>query len=632
MARNLARVPRANVLFGVLLHAADRLRQGERLTELEELLLGTLEGVLPKEEVLEWGRVYRESVTARKVLVGVPEVVTSRPVSQGYGYADLEQDLPAVAEEWMAQPNWSVATPEALASGEDFDSPEFIEGMREWGFGVTVPAWLTASGEERAGRELPEGERAAEYRFRLEYENFYVHRVVGDGWPTTRDEIRWLSGGQSDLRPAVPFLSQEFGGETAQAGRTPAFYTSYRDRVAFDGAADKGLVLNVACWEWDTGDGQDDSFREAMNKLNQNALFTHLWTVIGAAVPDIIGLLMDITATAITIVNLVAKNDLSSSRTFYLDQPTLAAMAYNGTTRWHFNGDGHHELRVKVTGDIPMPVGTLEYAVRTGNTWGTPAELPWQSITPPALASYNNKLYALFVRPDDKAVMWTRLEGDTWKTPAQVGGDASVFAPALAVKDGKLFYAVSGAGARLYWRTFTEATGWSDITHLAGNQSTKSPALAATTYRVWMTHVGFDGSLWHNWYENGAWSVPQRSNLNSWVVDDGVAMARHGDHLWRVARGHGNYVYTSTGDGHGWQDRGTVTRWSVTHAPALASHESALWIFLRAMDGSLRAATRRSPDYAWSDTHQVGGQHPITTMDEPSAVSHDGKLYVMYRR
>ncbi|WP_406187267.1 hypothetical protein [Streptomyces sp. NBC_01006] len=228
-----------------------------------------------------------------------------------------------------------------------------------------------------------------------------------------------------------------------------------------------------------------------------------------------------------------------------------------------------------------MPVGTLEYAVRTGNTWGTPAELPWQSITPPALASYNNKLYALYVRPDDKAVMWTRLDGDTWKTPARVGGDASVFAPAVTVKDGKLFYAVSGAGARLYWRTFTEATGWSDITHLAGNQSTKSPALTSTTYRVWMTHIGFDGSLWHNWYENGAWSVPQRSNLNSWVVDDGVAMTRHGDHLWRVARGRGDHVYTSTGDGYGWQDRGTVTRWSVTHAPALASHESTLWIFLR---------------------------------------------------
>ncbi|MFG2417081.1 hypothetical protein [Streptomyces goshikiensis] len=38
-------------MFGALLHAADRLRQGEELTELEELLLGSLRGALGDEEV-----------------------------------------------------------------------------------------------------------------------------------------------------------------------------------------------------------------------------------------------------------------------------------------------------------------------------------------------------------------------------------------------------------------------------------------------------------------------------------------------------------------------------------------------------------------------------------------------------
>ncbi|MGW7458391.1 hypothetical protein [Streptomyces sp. NPDC054797] len=71
MARNLARVPKANVMFGALLHAADRLRQGEELTGLEEKLLHGLRGVLPDEEVKEWGRTYREAVTARGTLVGV---------------------------------------------------------------------------------------------------------------------------------------------------------------------------------------------------------------------------------------------------------------------------------------------------------------------------------------------------------------------------------------------------------------------------------------------------------------------------------------------------------------------------------------------------------------------------------
>ncbi|MFE5809872.1 hypothetical protein [Streptomyces sp. NPDC056491] len=43
--------------------------------------------------------------------------------------------------EWRAQSNRSAVDHQALAAGADFDSPEFVEGMREWGWAVTVPAW-----------------------------------------------------------------------------------------------------------------------------------------------------------------------------------------------------------------------------------------------------------------------------------------------------------------------------------------------------------------------------------------------------------------------------------------------------------------------------------------------------------
>ncbi|MFE7516455.1 hypothetical protein ACFU8I_35280 [Streptomyces sp. NPDC057540] len=223
VGRNLARVPKANVLFGAMLHAADRLRQGEELTGLEELLLGGLRGALGDEEVKEWGRVYRESVTARGSLTGVPMVITGRPVSQGYGLEDLEEDLPAVTAEWRAQSNWSALDHKALAAGEDFDSPEFIEAMGEWGWAVTLPAHLVASGADGAGQEGREEIDAAAYRFRLSFENFHVHRTVGDGWPGTGDEIRWISAGQSDLGGtscAVPVagVRQRLGGCGTHAG------------------------------------------------------------------------------------------------------------------------------------------------------------------------------------------------------------------------------------------------------------------------------------------------------------------------------------------------------------------------------------------------------------------------------
>lgn len=74
------------------------------------------------------------------------------------------------------------------------------------------------------------------------------------------------------------------------------------------------------------------------------------------------------------------EDDMSCERGFVLDQYTLAVMAHRGTTEWDFNGDGFHKLKVKSTGGkVPFPEGTLEYTVRTGESWGTPIALPWPS-------------------------------------------------------------------------------------------------------------------------------------------------------------------------------------------------------------------------------------------------------------
>ncbi|WP_328930564.1 hypothetical protein OG429_01840 [Streptomyces sp. NBC_00190] len=58
--------------------------------------------------------------------------------------------------------------------------------------------------------------------------------------------------------------------------------------------------MSISCWEWDTGDGNDNSFRETMNRLNSNQFFSHIRTAIGAASPTLIGLMMDLTSMAIT--------------------------------------------------------------------------------------------------------------------------------------------------------------------------------------------------------------------------------------------------------------------------------------------------------------------------------------------
>lgn len=630
-ARNLARMRKANVLFGVLLHGADRLRQGEQLTQLEEQLMEALQPVLSQEELKEWGRVYREAVEARGSAVGVPEVITRRPVGEGYDFEALAEDLPAVDEEWRAQSNWSGVDVETLAAGGDFDSPEFIEGMSDWGFGVTVPArWAVRAGEEPPDPPTPDDHEVIQ--FKLEYDSFKVLREVGDGWPNTRDEIRWVSCGASDRYPATEFLSQEWGGNDTAQGKTCVFGPWPHPREAFNAPARLGLVLNISCWEWDTGGGHDENIIDRLRQANRNPIFNTIWSAVSAMSPTLIGLLMDVTSLAFTVIDWINKNDLSSSRTLFLDRPTLAILSDRKTLKWAFPGDGAHELKVTFTGaTIPFPTGTLEYAVRT-DTWSAPVALPWTSITPPALASYNGKLYAAFVR-EDKAVMWTRLENGVWRTPEQIGGDHSYRAPALCAAHGTLFYAVTGTNEHLYWRSFnTATTSWGGITKFQGYNPKVAPALAAFSRRLWMYHVGGDGALYLNTHDGDRWSAAMQDPAD-WRTDHPVALAPYNGRLWRVVTGMDEKVYFCTSDGgNTWADRGVHPTWKTLKGPALAGHGVTMWIFLRASDGTLVAAMYHDVTGQWSPTHQVGGAKPITVLDEPAAASHDGRLYVMYRR
>ncbi|MCM9077373.1 hypothetical protein OG304_38350 [Streptomyces sp. NBC_00160] len=619
-------MPKANVLFGVLLHGADRLRQGEELTDLEHVLLGVLRESLGDEEVGEWGRVYRESVSARgAALTGVPGVITGRSVSEGYGFADLAEDMPAVTAEWSAQSNWSAVAPESLAAGEAFDSPEFTEGMREWGWAVTVPADLTAQSAGDEPQEPQENdERAGLYRVRLDYENFHVHREVGDGWPGTRDEIRWISGGQSDTRQhAVPYLSQEFGGHQTDRGQTPAF-TGHR--TAFHGDARLGLVLSVACWEWDTGDGNDDSFREVMNRLNENLLFNLIWDAIGTLSPDLIGYLMDLTSMAITITNLIARNDLSAARSLYLDQKALAALSHTGSAQWHFAGDGHHELKVRFTGDkIPFPANDLQCVIRTDTTWSAPTTLPFQGLSGPTLAVHDNKLYLFYIRTNDQAVMWASMDtSGNWTTPARVSTDRSWHAPGVTSANGRLYYAVTGMDNKVYTRTFASGT-WRGHDVRPGS-ALHSPALAALGGQPWMVVCGLDDRLYLARHNGTAWNAWSEDNLD-WRVDTHVALAPHGNQLCRIATGKDQRIYTSVSTNSGWVNGGIASpNWRASHAPALAANTAAntLAILMRGTDGALWAGEFSG---SWHSAHRVPG---AAAKEAAAAAYFNNKPYVMY--
>ncbi|MEU6328155.1 hypothetical protein ABZ851_12865 [Streptomyces sp. NPDC047049] len=221
----------------------------------------------------------------------------------------------------------------------------------------------------------------------------------------------------------------------------------------------------------------------------------------------------------------------------------------------------------------------------------------------------------------------TRLEGQNWRTPQSTGGDLTYWAPALAVAHGRLYYAVTGTNKKLYWNTFNEATSsWNSSATFDGSDSDLAPALAPEySGRLWMTRVGTDGRLYLNTHDGTEWSRRYNNNLR-WSVDSPVAMTPYNGHLWRIARGMDHRVYTSTSPGGAeWTDRGHPSNWKTAHRPALAVHDNKMWLFLRGTDGRLWASSYQT---SWGAISRIEG----SLMDEPTAASHDGKLYVMYRR
>lgn len=625
-----------NVLVGAMLHGADRVRQGHEPTDLEKLVLDAVGTVLSEEELKAWGGVYREVVDGGGRLAVVPQTFASRSVEEGYSIEDLRGDLPQMIADAMAAPNVQIIDPRAADRHED--TPEFLAAMRESKFAVTafgVPGetfgiddapqdgTTQATGE---GGESTDGGVAQSYGAKLEAESFYVERVVGDQGGG-KDEIFWTasagtgSGGRT-------FTSEEFG--AAERGKTFTF--SPGNRLLFEGSTTGNyLGVNIICWERDQDNDAwwaalTKALNDAMTQLNKTLQFDDFFTQV---LPVWVSIA---TTTAGLFILLIDKfrnfSDISCQRAIGMGRYELAMLSRSGGTTWRFDGDGSHNLRVKYTGpQIPFAEGTLEYAVRSGSSWATPNTLPFRSITTPALSAYTDRLYALYLRPSDQAVMWASMDSNgNWTVPAQIARDESWFAPAVTWAHGKLIYAHTGKNGGIFVRTFTPSGGWSAPQQLPGNAK-QAPALGTFAERAWLTHVGGHNTLHHSLYNGSTWSAWGGDHLH-WEVPSHVAMAPQGDRLWRVATIN-QQIHTSINggvNGGNWVSQGTVGGWRSTHAPALANNTGTLHIFVRGLDGNLHAA-----HYAGSFT----GSQPVPgakSLDAPAAASFNNKLYVMYRR
>ncbi|MFJ5637041.1 hypothetical protein ACIQF5_30965 [Streptomyces goshikiensis] len=248
---------------------------------------------------------------------------------------------------------------------------------------VVVSPDTLAVAPDGKGTQAAEGSAAGvsgfdPVRVRLELESFHVLRAQG-GQGGTEDETCWCTSSGNDKAAGPAYRSEEFS--SVKKGDTRTFGSN---RVIFDGQVAGHLILQIFCFEAD----QSPQLQRVVRRPARTpaaAVAEHLRHPL---VPGrrhlpgvgIAGVLADINTLGVILMShLRNEDDPSCARAICLDDRDLALLSERGSVGVHFNGDGHHVLKLKYASPekVPFPVGTFQYLVQEqGNRWTTPIPLP----------------------------------------------------------------------------------------------------------------------------------------------------------------------------------------------------------------------------------------------------------------
>ncbi|MGW5848323.1 hypothetical protein ACWFQ8_10305 [Streptomyces sp. NPDC055254] len=636
--------PYGNVLIGALLHGADRLRQGRTPTDLERLLLDAVAPAIPEAEIREWGRVYREVVTAQGRSALVPKVITGRSVAEGYAVADLRRDFSQVVDEALAAPNVRVV--DAFEAAEEgSDSEAFIAVCKERKLGITAfaPPAEPMADVPGAQENTPDGAGggpgvAASFRVKLVLDSFKVERAVGDQGGG-KDEIYWTAAAAGQ----GAFRSEEFG--SMKKGETRHFYKT----TLYDAPMGQFVGVAIQCWEADQSSSEWDTalikaLREAAASLETLLLIDSFLGVL----PVWVGVSFEIGKMFLLISEKLRNyDDLSAERSILMDFNQVARMHLSDSPRhrFTFDGDGRHVLKIRSEGDRPTwPVGTIEMTRfplgehENGPMDAVPVPLGWRSESAPCLVGHDGTLYAFFSRPGDQHLMFSHLQGPTWTQPVPVGDFHTACQPSAAVRNGTLRCAFSDLeddGAVVI--SDYDGTTWGPRQKARGNSWLYGPGLSPdgsvvvfrddATGKMRVEGDGFPSTVATTGHETpsgpavffhqGKLKVAYRTSTHPTIITDTV---EPGDRNFPDYPVWENDMYGPDP----WND-------DTEHGPAAAEGGGRVYVASRSIKGKLEVNSAPANERNWMMFLWLGWD-TIRMMDQPSLAALGDHMYVMYRR
>ncbi|MFD8867068.1 hypothetical protein ACFV1F_22380 [Streptomyces sp. NPDC059590] len=568
-------VPAMNLLYGVMMRGAARLDAGLQPTDLEEQMLSLLRRVASEEEVREFGRVFKEEESSARAARVFPAVLTARGVEEGYAFADLVADLPALREQIAGQPNLNLVDLDRLPEGAPQDSPEFVQGLADYGHGVTV---ITASDHRDAGG----GEAAALSNVKVELKYFKCYRESNE---VGRDELYWALMAASDTGAKLKSVTREYGG--VSSGDVEDFDAG---TLLFHNTMQDFLTTHITLWEADHSPGGwyeklhesiatiSDLLFEMADKLAQ----------YGGHFPvpeyhDLIDYMEVAGMIAMAIAGLIKlftnHDDEVASRTIVMDRAALrAAISDQYPFGWDFNGGGGGHVIL-----VAQPSGIIRSDLRLtsapygpdGIVWGKQTKLPDQDVTgTPALAAdaYGNPVCVVQGYPDSNHLYWAACQAGTWGAFTRIPGIEDAVSLALTTDfDGRVNLVYGRTDQRLsHW--VLDGRTWEHVTTSESRFAYGAPALARHGQDLMCVVRNHDRRLyWTRWNEaSPSMHFAGIADSEYRTLNDPVLTTGGASGAYMAVMGDGYLVHWSKFDGFRWAPFTPVPNSKFQGTPALA--------------------------------------------------------------
>ncbi|PIA88773.1 hypothetical protein CB0940_06904 [Cercospora beticola] len=260
-AEDSARNAPGELLWGKLLAATARKEAGSELSPLENRLVGMMQRFVPDEEVLEYGRMFAESVKSNSASGVHPQAVEQFDLQREYTDNDFHQDIGAIADEFAASGGVQIIDGTSPTFEADCEALGEREGDINQGTGPSVIAFVGPNDRIKESDPAPAApaadiQNSNRIWIRLHLTKFVCQRRSGE---VGKDELYFTTAVGTDLSEKQSKTTKEYGSIKQGTERW------FDNENMFQGYADQWVAIECQAWEADNSN--DQWYNDLMNTM-----------------------------------------------------------------------------------------------------------------------------------------------------------------------------------------------------------------------------------------------------------------------------------------------------------------------------------------------------------------------------